>query len=137
MPEDYAHLKTAFHFLLWDHEAVITEATKALALYPEGRFMVEFRYFLAQAYDYSGKLDKAVKAYDDIADRYAGSADPQERIYDNSAITRCGVILMGAGRNEEAIIRFQRAIKEFPGTVWTQSAAERLKVLQGGNEKTN
>jgi TolA-binding protein len=136
LPEEYSKQKTWMHFLLWDHDLAAAEAGRSVNLYPDGRYTAEFRYLLAQSYDYGGKLDKAVKTYDDLADRYAGSVDPQERIYDNSALFRCGVILMDAGRNEEAITRFQRCIKDYPDTVWTNNAADRLKALQGAKEET-
>jgi TolA-binding protein len=136
MPEDYARQKTWMHILLRDYDLAIAECSRALNLYPNGRYLVEFRYLLAQAYDSGGKMEKAVQAYDEVAERYADSADPQVRIYNNSALFNCGVILMGAGRNEEAIARFERCVRDFPGTVWTNSAAERLKALRRGKEET-
>ena len=135
MPEECSRLKTWSSFLLWDHDVAIAESSRVLRVYPDCRYMVEMKYLLAQAYHYGGKLDKAVKAYDELADRYAGSVDPQERIYDNSALLWCGVILQDAGRNDEAIARFERCTKEFPGTYWTNSASERLKALQKGKDE--
>jgi tetratricopeptide (TPR) repeat protein len=136
MPEECSRLKAWTSFLLWDHDVAIAECNRVLRVYPDCRYMAEMRYLLAQAYHYGGKLDKAVAAYDDLADRYAGSVDPQERIYNNSALLWCGVILMGAGRHNEAIVRFERCVKEFPGTYWSNSAEERLRALRKGKEAT-
>lgn len=137
MPEDYIHRKTALHDLRREYNEVIAEATRSLRLYPQGSNMGEMRFWLAQAYDYTNQGDKAVKTYDEVADRSSGSHDFGERRYASISLLRAGIILMNASRKEEAIARFERVIKEYPGNEWSSAATDKLRVLKGEGEKAD
>ena len=80
-------------------------------------------------------MDDCLKAYEALSSHYHFVEGQERREMMAISLARYGNRLSCLGRTAEAKVQLQRAVDEYPGTVFAGSAANSLRALNVGGEQ--
>lgn len=92
-----------------------------LRLYPSSDLAPDAQYFLAEAYDYDGKSEKADTAFLAVASQFPKATKAPTALY------KVGLSLARRGRRADARTMMDRVVREYPRTDAAELAAEWLR----------
>jgi len=101
----------------------ITELTAYLEKYPAGGLSSNAQYWLGEAYRVKQDNDSARKAFNDVIDKYQGSAKVPD------ALLKLGYIEMELKNTAKAREYLTRVTSDFPNTPAARLAAKKLSLL--------
>jgi tol-pal system protein YbgF len=92
-----------------------------LRLYPSSDLAPDAQYFLAEAYEYDGKSEKADTAFLAVASQFPKATKAPTALY------KVGLSLARRGRKADARAMMDRVVREYPRTDAAELAAEWLR----------
>lgn len=129
-PEVCAMIGVEYPYYLRDYATVTAQAQAALKAFPQSDYAVEWRYFLAQSYDYTDQKDKALVAYGDVLSRHSKLTDEKARQFLVCSLMRSGVLLTDLKRRAEAAAKYEQVVKDYRDMPQAKTCELMLKSLR-------
>ncbi|MEL4308034.1 tetratricopeptide repeat protein [Joostella sp. CR20] len=126
---DYAHFQKAISYGFVDrNEKKITELEAFVNQFPDSPLRDDAFYELGNTYINNGQTEKGINAYGSLASNYRMSS------FVPKAMLKEGLVYYNAGKNTEALSKFQAVVKTYPNTpeaLQAVSTAKQVYVDEG------
>lgn len=130
-PEAQAFMDVEYSCHLRDYARVIEDAKATLAAFPGGPHEIDLLFFLAQGYDFTGDMGKALETYGQVLSKCRSAYGSRARELACCSLMHMGIRLAEAGKKAEAIAKYEQAVNDYPSIPQSKMCATLLGLLKG------